>query len=74
MAKKASLALNKMNNVENAVVDTTARGVIKMKNGKAPTADAINKALGRGMSIKKVTKSSMAKTYEIYTVGVKGLA
>ncbi len=63
-----------MDNVENAVVDTTARGIVKMKQGKVPTVEAINKALPRGLKVKTVTKSSVAKTHEIYTVGVTGLA
>lgn len=64
-----------MDNVENVVVDTTARGVIKMKKGTKPTVEAINKALGGGrQAVKTVTKSSHAKAHEIYTITVKGLA
>ncbi len=74
MAKKARVALAKMDNVENVMVDTTARGVIKMKKGKAPTVDAINKALGRGLKVSAVTKSSRAVAHEIYEISVTGLA
>ncbi len=62
-----------MDGVESALVDTTARAVLRMKKDKEPTVKAINTALGRRMSTKKVTKTEMAKAAEVYTVQVKGL-
>ena len=67
------MALSKMDGIASVVVDTTARAVIRMKSDKAPTVEAINKALGKRLSVKKVEKTSFDKTHEVYTVSVKGL-
>ncbi len=62
-----------MDNVENVVVDTTARCIIKMKGDHAPTVEMINKHLPRGLKAKKVTKRSVPRALEVYSIKVKGL-
>ena len=62
-----------MDGVQSVMVDTTARGVIRMKSKSAPSVEAINKALGKKMSVAKVESSKIAKAGEVYMVKVKGL-
>lgn len=63
-----------MDGVADAIVDTTARAVIRMKKADAkPDLDAINEALGKSMSTKSIDKTEQAKASEVYTVNVKGL-
>ena len=73
MAKKARVALTSMKGVENVVVDTTARCILKMKGDKAPSLEEVNKNLPGRLKAGKVTKKSVPKTVELYSVKIKGL-
>ena len=73
MAKRARAALSSLDGVENVVVDTTARGVFKMKGDKAPTVEAINEKLAGRLSVKKVTKTNRARSVEMYSAKIRGL-
>ena len=56
------------------VVDTTARAIIRMKDGAKADEKALNEALPRGMKARKLQKQKMEVPVAIFKMKIDGMS
>ena len=62
-----------MEGVDSVVVDTTARAIIRTKDGAKLEEKALNDALPRGMKARKLQKQKMEMPVAIFKIKIDGM-
>lgn len=75
MAAKAREALQSAEGIESAIVDTTGRAILRLKDGAKPSEDKWNEALSaanNALKVRKLQKRKLETAAAVVTVKLDG--